>query len=295
MRSAVWATLTASSALLLAAAAFGPAPDAAADTGPVVAPDDATAPGQIAEAGQATDERLANDAVGREPPRALSYGWPWRGLLANGRQVTDSDTIALVDTYRVDAHFFGTTELVRLLERAAADVARAHPGARLAVGELSGPRGGRIVRHRSHQNGRDVDLGFYLRNDDGGFVWPSTFIPIRGSGEGRVDGAVVRFDDAANWRLVAHLLEDPTVHVQHIFVSNRLRGRLLRYAHRVGASEGLIARASKIVRQPSRGNRHADHFHVRIYCSAEDHGRCRDRGPFWDWLPPESLPGHAEP
>ena len=39
-----------------------------------------------------------------------------------------------------------------------------HPGTkRLPVGDLSRRRGGFFPPHVSHQNGRDADIGFYLR------------------------------------------------------------------------------------------------------------------------------------
>ncbi len=66
---------------------------------------------------------------------------------------------------------YGTRRLVRFVRRVLREYARAHPGApRVAVGDLSLPRGGRFGRrygglgHRSHQNGLDVDV-YYPRRD----------------------------------------------------------------------------------------------------------------------------------
>jgi hypothetical protein len=35
--------------------------------------------------------------------------------------------------------------------------------------------------------------------------------------------------------------------------------------------------------QPKRGHKHANHFHVRIYCPADDRPHCRDSAPYWPW------------
>jgi hypothetical protein len=62
-----------------------------------------------------------------------------------------------------------------------------------------------------------------------------------------------------------------------------LQRRLLAQAKRVGAPEWLIDRARALLVQPAVGNKHNSHFHVRIYCPAEDRPQCRDRGPFFAW------------
>jgi murein endopeptidase len=66
---------------------------------------------------------------------------------------------------------WGTDRLVRIVLRVARDFHAAHPRApRLAVGDLSRPRGGDFgpqfgyIGHASHQNGLDVDI-YYPRED----------------------------------------------------------------------------------------------------------------------------------
>ena len=66
---------------------------------------------------------------------------------------------------------YGTDRLVRTVLAVASEHAAAHPGAaRLAVGDLSRPRGGDFgirfgpIGHASHQNGLDVDI-YYPRAD----------------------------------------------------------------------------------------------------------------------------------
>ena len=66
---------------------------------------------------------------------------------------------------------WGTDRLVRVVLRVARDFHAAHPrAARMAVGDLSRPRGGDFgprfgyIGHASHQNGLDVDV-YYPRED----------------------------------------------------------------------------------------------------------------------------------
>jgi len=66
---------------------------------------------------------------------------------------------------------FGTDRLVRLLLQVAREYRAAHPGAaRMAIGDLSRPRGGDFgirfgyIGHASHQNGLDADI-YYPRAD----------------------------------------------------------------------------------------------------------------------------------
>jgi murein endopeptidase len=66
---------------------------------------------------------------------------------------------------------WGTDRLVRLLLQVAREYGKAHPEApRLAIGDLSRPRGGDFgpqygsIGHASHQNGLDIDI-YYPRRD----------------------------------------------------------------------------------------------------------------------------------
>ena len=67
---------------------------------------------------------------------------------------------------------YATDRLIRVLLKVAIEVARAHPGAaRIGIGDLSRPNGGRFPAHprpgpghASHQNGLDADV-YYPRRD----------------------------------------------------------------------------------------------------------------------------------
>jgi penicillin-insensitive murein endopeptidase len=154
----------------------------------------------------------------------------------------------------------------------------------LSVGELSGEKGGRISGHHSHRNGRDIDIGFYLIDDAGQSAMVRDFVPVvRRSGLAYFGAGKYHFDDARNWALVAKLLDDDDARVQFVFVSKRMQLRLLAQAARVNAPAELIMRAKTVMFEPTEGNRHQSHFHVRIYCPASDRPGCVDRAPFFPW------------
>ena len=223
----------------------------------------------------------------RPPPgmRSRSLRYPWDGQLVRGMRLRESDYVRYVGEYAPHGRFYGTWELVQLLERAARRVAFRLPGAKLSVGELSRPGGGRVDGHRSHESGRDVDLGFYVTRSDGEPLYTYAFAAFDARGHGVAPNQYLRFDDARNWELVAKLLSDGETRVQYIFVASYLKQRLLDEARRRGAPGGLIERAKAALVQPAHGHPHHNHFHVRVYCGPADQGLCRDSGPFWPWYP----------
>jgi penicillin-insensitive murein endopeptidase len=160
---------------------------------------------------------------------------------------------------------WGLEPLVTMVERAARAVHRQFPEAVTSVGHLSREGGGEVDRHRSHESGRDADLGFFVRTSNGRPLLPTHFVAFRGDGTAPTwPGAY--FDDAKNWALVGAILGDDQAHVTHVFVASPLRARLLSYAEKVGAPMSLRLRAAEVMQQPRGALPHDDHFHVRIAC-----------------------------
>lgn len=170
-----------------------------------------------------------------------------------------------------EAERWGTEELVGMVQRAAERVRRVHPRSVMSVGDLSRREGGRMRPHLSHRNGRDVDLGFYLRRGEAP-ARADRFVRIRRSGTGNG----YTFDDARNWALVTAMLTDERAEVEAILVAEHLERRLLAEARRQGAPDFLYQRARLVMYQPRRGGKHDDHFHVRIRCPADDLPTCID-------------------
>ncbi len=180
---------------------------------------------------------------------------------------------------------FGTSTLVGAIERAAREVARAFPGGYpLRVGDLSSPRGGAHARHRSHRAGRDADLLFYARDAGGIATGAPGWLRFDRFGLAMDGERAYRFDEARNWHLVRTLVLDDQARVKWLLCSNELKARLLRYAVRHERSARAVARATWILHQPSRGDLHDDHFHLRVGCTnVEQSLGCREEAPHWPW------------
>lgn len=242
---------------------------------------------------RALGEALAH--VDTPPPSATrSHGLPWDGELRQAARARPSPSIRLLPKAEARGNFYGTAELVGLLERAARQVLRRWPGSPLTIGELSARRGGRIPGHHSHRNGRDADLAFFMRNEAGKpeTVW--RFVTFAGHGAA-IHPRRLQFDDARNWSLVASLLRDPAARVQYIFVAQPIRTRLLMEARRRGESDEFLRIAAAVMVEPKNSEKHDNHFHVRIYCAEDDRPECLDSEPYWPWY--EGLPpagGYAQ-
>lgn len=171
------------------------------------------------------------------------------------------------------AHRFGTVELVTMIDQAARRVAERFPGSSLLVGDLSREEGGRLTSHRSHRSGRDVDIGFYVMDEQGQPATVTRFVRF-GEGGRPLDGngANLRFDVARNWELLRHMLEYPDARIQYVFVYQPLADLMLAHGETQGVPEETMARARQILSGEHRSGRHDNHFHVRIHCPAGDDG-----------------------
>ncbi|MBN2527323.1 MAG: penicillin-insensitive murein endopeptidase [Deltaproteobacteria bacterium] len=214
---------------------------------------------------------------------SLSIGLPHEGALKNGEVLPSTgDGYRLMQTARDRRARFGVVELVQLIKQSTFRVYLNHKGAKAAVGDLSKRTGGEFEHHASHQNGRDVDFAFYILNVKGKSISSNEMIPFDKNGFSIEPPMKYRFDVERNWALVQELAESHKVAVQWIFVAGHLENLLLEHAANAGVSAQTIARAEQMMKQPSK-NSHFDHFHIRIYCPANDKPHCKDFGPRWAW------------
>lgn len=207
------------------------------------------------------------------PTRVASVGAPNDGRLDGGTHLADAPYLRIVPAYAASDARWGLPGLTGLVDRAARRVARRFPGAVLNVGDLSRKGGGEVERHRSHESGRDADIGFYLSNTAKKQVFADRFVAFSPSGAPR-DKPGTQFDEARNWALIEALLDDPVTRVSHIFTAFYVRARLLRYAERIGAPASVRQRAAEAMTQPRGVPDHDDHFHVRIACPREQRSVC---------------------
>lgn len=213
-------------------------------------------------------------AQARAPRRvaapALSIGSPTDGKLEGAVLLEGSRELRL--RHANGAHY-GLPALVGLLERSSKRLAQRFEGLTLHVGDLSRREGGELPGHKSHESGRDADVAFLFVGPDGESVSPPEFLTVDAKGFA-IENRSWRFDDARNWALVEAWVSDPGARVEHIFVAARVRARLLAHARSKGTYLPVLHRAAMAMKQPSAGQVHDDHFHVRIACPASQRRFC---------------------
>lgn len=202
---------------------------------------------------------------------SLSIGLPYDGWQLRAKRLRATDQLWIQD--KSVPYTFAHPALVLMLHRTAKQIARQTPGSVLLVGDLSREYGGPLAGHRSHQSGRDADVGFFMTDAQGKPVNARRLLRFDPQGRAR-DRSGLRFDDYRNWLLVQLWLKDGRAQLQHVFVASHLRRRLLDFARARPAFRKYVEDASLFLRQPSNGLPHDDHFHVRIACPARHQGLC---------------------
>ena len=213
------------------------------------------------------------DKYGRAPYSlmSLTVGAPNDGYQIRAKRLRESSSLRIQSRSRKVA--YGHPALVLMLQRSSADIAKASPGSVMFVGDLSRKLGGPVARHRSHQSGRDADIGFYVRNKHGKQIHLDRFVKI--DAEGRVIGmAGASFDEHRNWLLVRSWLRDRRAGIAHVFVASHVRQRLLEYAKQNSARRRHFQAAAALLKEPSNSSRHDDHYHLRIRCPERQRDIC---------------------
>jgi len=142
---------------------------------------------------------------------------------------------------------WGTTATIAAILGSIARYRDLEPEAPLVqVGDISRHNGGPLRQHVSHQEGRDVDIGYVFEEDEAGDK---------------------HMDMSRTWSLVRTFAEDENVAV--IFMDYALQKRLFDYAASVGTDETELRRLFEYPRDDEDAvfyhwPGHARHFHVRF-------------------------------
>ena len=157
-------------------------------------------------------------------------------------------------------HPFGTEETIQLIQYAAWVVDSTFPiSVPILVGDLSGPEGGYLLHHQSHQSGRDVDIGIYTRG---------TFLKKRFE-----EPTEDELDLEKTWLFIVTLLE--TSRIQYIFLDKSLQTLIYHHAVKKGWQRTILSKyfqypgnqKQTIIRHVSD---HRDHLHIRFLCPDGD-------------------------
>lgn len=203
---------------------------------------------------------------------SLTVGAPNDGHQIRAKRLKESPELKIKSGSKGET--YGYPGLVLMLHRSAQDIEKAVPGgAVMLVGDLSSKHGGPLAGHRSHQSGRDADVGFYLRNEKGKQVVLDQFVKIDGEGKA-IGHRGVYFDDERNWQLVRSWLRDTRAGISHVFVASHVRNRILKYARASNARARFYDEAAKLLHEPRNSARHDDHYHIRITCPEKQKDIC---------------------
>jgi len=194
-------------------------------------------------------ERIGSESVGR----------PNRGSLGSGRELPPRGPGFI---RKNDKAAFGTDETIAIVAWASAQILRLYPGTvPMVVGDLSKEGGGRLRPHKSHQSGRDVDLGYYLVGN-----------PLLRYFQ---DATPETLDVEKTWSFLELLIA--TGQVEYIFIDKSLHQLLYAEAIRRGWDEEELTRLfpEQVAGTAGRGlirhvKGHKHHMHVRFVCSQGD-------------------------
>lgn len=196
-----------------------------------------------------TDEELARRW--KEDPASLgsiSVGRPDEGRMINAMpfpEAPDGGAWVVI----IPESCWTTKETADAIIGAANQVREWFPdGAPVRVGQVSGPEGGYLRPHRTHQNGRDIDVGLFYPGPE----------PHRVLAREKV------MDVPMNWAFAKAILMHGDV--QHILLDYRVQKVLYDYALKHGENKAWLDSLFHGERRVFRhARRHRDHFHVRLY------------------------------
>jgi murein endopeptidase len=177
---------------------------------------------------------------------SVSVGFVHSGRMVNSVRFPQEKDWLVVQPEKA----YTTQETVDYLTRVIRELRARFPEAPLLrVNQISAKDGGYIRPHKSHQNGRDVDLGFYY---PGGNVV-------------RTRAREKYIDPVMNWELVKAVVT--FTDVQAILVDRRVQKVLYDHALKAGEDKAWLdslfhAGEASLIKH-ARG--HRDHFHVRFF------------------------------
>jgi LysM repeat protein len=181
---------------------------------------------------------------------SLSIGRPDAGALLNAVPIPEGPLWRVLDPRRA----WASEETVAFLTAAVEKVEARFPGSPpLTIGDVSWEHGGPLGRHRSHESGRDADIGWYF---------------LDGPAKDLRKGDAKQLDLARSWALVRAFVTETDV--EHIFMDRKLQALLFHYAVANGENQqwllglfGSVSGRAGAIIEHERG--HKTHMHVRFY------------------------------
>lgn len=177
---------------------------------------------------------------------SISIGFVEEGRMINAMPFPEGEAWTVV----VPESCWTTQETADAIIGAARQVREWYPeGAPVRVGQVSGPEGGYLPPHISHQNGRDIDVGLF---------YPGTE-PYR------IKERETVMDVAMNWAFAKAILMHGDV--QFILLDKRVQKVLYDYALAHGENKQWLDSLFHAGPRSAffHARKHRDHFHVRLF------------------------------
>lgn len=156
-------------------------------------------------------------------------------------------------TVKAEAYAWGTPRTIARLREIIRSYARGRDVPRVHVGDISLRHGGEFPPHLSHQQGRDVDIAYVMRNPRARFGVANR----------------VSLDVESTWALLRAFIDSGSV--LYLFVDYEVQRLLYEHARAAGVGEAELDRIFQYPhgRGAARGlirhwKGHDDHFHVRF-------------------------------
>ena len=184
----------------------------------------------------------------------MSIGAASKGRLINGKPLPYNKNWI----NRLQSRQYGTPELIKGMTSAIKAFRKQYPkSARLITGDVSYKNGGPMLPHRSHQSGRDIDIGMFAKNNQ----QMNTFIIMSTS----------NLDIRKTWFFIEVLLEHASI--EYILVDYSIQELLYKYVRfELAASEEYLDRVFQYPRRDKKtgivrhARGHKNHLHVRFHC-----------------------------
>jgi LysM repeat protein len=182
---------------------------------------------------------------------SMSVGYCEAGRLINGVQLDSGELWTVKDPTSA----WGTQEVIDAIKLVAKTVHEMRPGiGPLRINDIGRQQGGYMKPHRSHQSGRDVDMGLFYLDGDGSWA-------PRGKEKTRV------IDIGANWQVLKSVAT--LTDVQVVLVDRKIQKLLYDYALATGENRQLVDSIFKgqkgVPALTQHARKHRDHFHVRFF------------------------------
>lgn len=210
-----------------------------------------------------TDEQIAQKAK-QEPASlgSLSMGTPNAGYQINSVMMPQHEHWKIIGA----PNAWGTQETVDFIAHAIHAVNKKFPNTSpIFIGHISAKHGGYLSPHKSHQAGRDVDIGYYYNRDTNWFERATS----------------QNLDVPRTWALLKTFVDDTDVEM--IFIDTPIQSILSRYAESIGEDAAYLDRIFQVrgkslapIVRYAKG--HATHLHVRFHSPmAQELGRRAQR------------------